>query len=145
MKKIHMIMFLLFLNGCSIVSPDTHSNIVKTSGQIEETYWKLVELREKEVVFSENNREPYIILRVEKNRVQGFGGCNLLMGSYELKEGGRIRFSKMASTMMACPQMEEEQTLFRILEEVDHYTIKEGVLSLNKARMAPLARFKAIH
>lgn len=92
-----------------------------------------------------SEREPYIMLKIENNRLQGFSGCNLLMGSYELKAGNRIQFSKMASTMMACPHLADESTFLKVLEEVDNYTIKDGVLMLNKARMAPLATFEAIY
>ena len=149
MTKIYITTVFLFLSGCTMVSPlkphDTSHSIVKTSEQIQETYWKLVELRGKAVVLNEKEREPYIVLKVQNNRIHGFAGCNLLMGSYELEEGGRIRFSKIASTMMACPQMEEEQVLFHVLEEVEHYSIGEGILTFTKARMAPLAKFKAIH
>lgn len=140
---------MLFLSGCTIASHtklgDINRSVVISDEQIQETYWKLVDIQGKAVILNEQERESYIILKVENNRLHGFGGCNLLMGSYELKEGGRIRFSKMASTMMACPQMKEEQALFHILEEVDNYAIQEGILTLNKARMAPLARFKAVY
>ena len=46
--------------------------------------------------------------------------------------------------MMACDNMADEATLAKVLEMVDNYTISGNTLSLNKARMAPLARFKLI-
>ncbi|MFN3640898.1 MAG: META domain-containing protein, partial [Flavobacterium sp.] len=64
---------------------------------------------------------------------------------YELKEDAlRIKFSKVASTMMACDDMDTEQEFAKVLETVDNYSLADGKLSLNKARMAPLARFEAI-
>ena len=128
-----------------LMKTSSNASVVAHEEPIQEVYWKLIGIMGKAVVLGEKQREPYIMLKIENNRVQGFGGCNILMGSYELKEGQRIHFSKMASTMMACPHMEEERALFHVLEKVDNYTIKDGVLMLNKARMAPLATFEAVY
>lgn len=144
----YTIVCILFIGGCtasssltSVFEPQKES---ASSEKIEDIHWKLTSLFGKKLVLDEAQRKPYILLRSENNRVQGFGGCNQLMGSYMLKEGMRIRFSQIASTMMACPSLEDEQALFRILEEADNYSLKEGILTLNKARMAPLAIFEAV-
>jgi heat shock protein HslJ len=44
--------------------------------------------------------------------------------------------------MMACPDMQTESTFLQVLQKVDNYAIKDDTLSLQKARMAPLAKFK---
>lgn len=77
------------------------------------------------------------------NKLQGNGGCNTLTGSYELMDGNRIKFSGVASTMMACPEMTTEGLLGRALQSCDNYSINGNNLSLNKAKMAPLVRFEA--
>jgi len=64
-----------------------------------------------------------------------------MMGSFELTEVGRISVDKVATTLMACPNSETEQKLIRVLETMDNYSLGENSLSLNKARMAPLAKF----
>lgn len=46
--------------------------------------------------------------------------------------------------MMACVDMATEQEFKKILEIVDNYTINDKKLSLNKARMAPLAIFEVV-
>ncbi len=46
--------------------------------------------------------------------------------------------------MMACFDMTVEDGLKNVLANTDNYTINDSILSLNKARMAPLARFKAV-
>jgi heat shock protein HslJ len=113
--------------------------------ELEETHWKLTELIGKPVVLNENmKKEIYIVLKKEGNSVQGFSGCNMIMGKYELKEGSRITFSGMASTMMACPDLATESEFNKMLGTIDNYSINNGVLSLNKAKMAPLARFEAV-
>ncbi|MEM9965222.1 MAG: META domain-containing protein [Asticcacaulis sp.] len=112
---------------------------------IKETYWKLVELNGQPVKALE--REPHLILKAEGNRVTGFGGCNGFSGSYELNEATlRVRFVGVASTLMACAEgMEVEQGLHEALRATDNYSLSGDNLSLNKARMAPLARFEAVH
>jgi beta-lactamase class A/heat shock protein HslJ len=120
--------------------------LLKVDNQITEKYWKLVELMSKKVQHNEKNkREPHIILKTENNRVHGSGGCNTFNGSYELKEGNRISFSKIASTLMACDNMETEAQFLKVLEMTDNYFISVDTLILNKARMAPLAKFEAVY
>jgi heat shock protein HslJ len=105
--------------------------------------WKLVELNGKPVEKNPGDgRDYFITLQQEESRISGFAGCNNFFGSYELKDGNRISFSKMGSTMMACPNMTTEQELFKVLETVDNYTMNDNLLQLSKARMAPLARFE---
>jgi heat shock protein HslJ len=113
--------------------------------EVQETYWKLTELMGKPIVKDEKmKKEIHLILKKEGLRVQGFSGCNTIMGSYELKEGNRITFSGMASTMMACPDMATESEFNKMLSTVDNYSINGNIMTLNKAKMAPLARFEAV-
>jgi copper homeostasis protein (lipoprotein) len=105
--------------------------------------WKLVELNGKLVEkTSGDGRDYFITLQQEESRISGYVGCNSFFGNFELKNGNRVTFSKLGSTMMACPNMTTEQELFKVLETVDSYTINDNLLQLNKARMAPLARFE---
>jgi heat shock protein HslJ len=78
---------------------------------------------------------------METATFNGNGSCNNIFGLYELKEGNQITFGNTASTMMACPDMEMEKTFLEILRAVDNYSVTDSTLSLNKAKMAPLARF----
>jgi heat shock protein HslJ len=112
---------------------------------IEGTYWKLIELNGQSVTMSENqSREQHMILQASDSTVKGHGGCNGFGGNYELKPGDRIKFSKIVSTMMACDNTEMENRFFKVLETADNYNLVNDTLVLNKARMAPLARFKAV-
>jgi heat shock protein HslJ len=44
-----------------------------------------------------------VTVRLEQGRLQGFGGCNRLGGSYTI-EGDRLGIGPLAGTMMACPE-----------------------------------------
>jgi heat shock protein HslJ len=107
--------------------------------------WRLVELNGKPIVYNEENKKVMFIQLNNEGRYFAFAGCNNMMGSFELKdEKSLIKFSKGASTMMACPDMTIEQEFAEMLEKVDNYSVKGNNLSFNRARMAPLARFEAI-
>lgn len=108
-----------------------------------DTKWKLVELNGKPV---ENNPDKdkvcFIRIQQKDNRISGFAGCNSFFGTYELNQGNRIIFSKLGSTMMACPNMAAETELLKVLETVNNYTISGNSLYLNRALLAPLVKFE---
>lgn len=113
---------------------------------ITETYWKLTELMGQSIpALKEGQKEVHIILKKQDTRITGFAGCNRINGGYELKEGSRIKFTGLISTLMACADMKTEQELLKLLPQVDNYSLNGDKLTLNKARMAPLARFEAIY
>ena len=127
------------------VNNDT-TNSQKEPTEIVEKYWKLIEIRGQKVT-ADNfaSKEPHFILKSVDNRVIGNGGCNSLFGSYELQAGNRISFSKIGSTRMACVKPTVEAEFLNVLETADNYTVKNDTLQLNKARMAPLAKFVAVY
>jgi heat shock protein HslJ len=137
----------LDMNGNQITGDLADKYVLrKALPEITNKYWKLVELMGKKVQHNEiNKREPHMILRYDGNKVTGSGGCNTFNSTYELKEGSRITFSKVAATLMACENMETEHEFFRILEMADNYFLSADTLVLHKARMAPLARFEAVY
>ncbi|GHB26728.1 copper resistance protein NlpE N-terminal domain-containing protein [Mongoliitalea lutea] len=109
---------------------------------LENKKWVLIELRGTPYQQDENQKEAFLFFENESVRIYGNNGCNAINGAYEIEAGNRIRFGNIASTMMACPTMENERIFNDMLKEVDNYSIADGQLSLNKARMAPLARFQ---
>ncbi|MBO9571617.1 MAG: META domain-containing protein [Chitinophagaceae bacterium] len=110
------------------------------------TYWKLTELNGQPVgPDTTGGREPHMILQSSDTTVRGNGGCNGFGGNYEWKEPNRIKFDKIVSTMMACERLETENRFFEVLRMADNYYIVGDTLILNKAKMAPLARFTAVY
>ncbi|MDX1331932.1 MAG: copper resistance protein NlpE N-terminal domain-containing protein [Robiginitalea sp.] len=110
--------------------------------QLENKKWILTEIMGKEFTPGEGNNEAYLYFDRETGRVSGNNSCNSINGTYDLQEGNRISFSRMASTLMACPDMQTADLFNEVLERADNYTVADGILSLNKARMAPMARFR---
>lgn len=113
---------------------------------IVDKYWKLTELNGKAVVVEKGQREAFLILDSAKKRVSGNGSCNGFFGQFELDETtNRISFSKMGATQKACLNMEIEKHFMEMLTTVDNYSLNGDRLTLNKARMAPLAVFEAVY
>ena len=116
---------------------------------ITEKYWKLIELNGKPVVGGESQKhEAFFILRNEGSRVTGHGGCNTFTGTFEINpEVKHIRFLQMTTTMMMCLNMEIEDAMKKVFETADNYSVSADgkYLSLNRARMAPLARFEVVY
>jgi heat shock protein HslJ len=132
----------------SLFSCNTTKTIkAKKNQEITEKYWKLIEINGQKVT-ADNfaSKEPHFILKTTDKRVNGNGGCNSFFGSYELQaNSNRISFSKIGSTKMACIKPTVENEFFNVLETTDNYTVKNDTLQLNKARMAPLAKFVAVY
>ena len=125
--------------------------LAKTNNSITNKYWKLVEVMGQPVPTDDtlHGKEPHMILHTAENRVTGNGGCNGFGGTYQLDSANnRIHFSPLMATKMACLEgnrMKVEDQLFKALEMTDSYYVKGDSLQLNKARMAPLARFVAVY
>jgi len=110
---------------------------------LEDKKWVLMELMGQEFVQPEGTKQAYITFHSELARVIGSNGCNVFTTEYQLKSMNRVSMGHLASTLMACPGMETAATFNDILQKVDNYSLsEEGILSLNRARMAPLAKFK---
>jgi heat shock protein HslJ len=112
---------------------------------IEGRTWKLKMLDGKDMTDLKLEKDVFFMLNKEDSRVNGFSGCNNMMGSYTLEEGNRIKFSQMGSTMMACPDVTfNERDFLEVFELADNYTINNNELSINVGRRAPLAVFEAV-
>ncbi len=110
-------------------------------------YWKLKKLEGEEVKMTPNQeREQYFIIR-DDGTISGFSGCNYFSGNCILeKDKSRIRFENILSTLIACPDMQTNESKFiKVFELTDNYTISGDNLILNVGKRAPLAEFEAIY
>jgi len=109
-----------------------------------DTYWKLTRLGDAAVERFAEQREPYLVLHGEDNRLAGSDGCNRLSGSYRV-DGAAIGFGQVAATMMACPQgMEQARRFTTALGATARYRIVGQHLELFDGTGAMLARFEAV-
>jgi heat shock protein HslJ len=109
-----------------IESPGKQGNALALEG----TDWKLVSLGDEPIHSASAEQAPHLLLAADSHRVSGSGGCNRLMGSYELS-GNQLTFSKLAGTMMACVSgMDTEKAFQDVLAEVRTWKMAGRVLDL---------------
>ncbi|HXZ79754.1 MAG TPA: YbaY family lipoprotein [Terriglobales bacterium] len=108
------------------------------------TEWKLTELGgETFEAPAEGRAVPTLILNKKDKRISGSAGCNRMMGTFTM-QGDGLRFGKVATTMMACPEpaMSVEKKFLEALNSTDSYRIDGDTLELRQKDKV-LARFKA--
>ncbi len=134
------------LAGCETTHKTPGAATAPRAEGITNKYWKLVTLEGQPVKMApDQEREAYFMLK-DSSRVAGFGGCNVLNGSYELQAGQmRLRFTNLLTTLKACPGPSQEPAFLQVLNQTDNYTMRGDTLMLNVGRRAPLAVFHAVY
>lgn len=130
-----------------IKANDTPKGTLKETAQVElkNSKWRLVKLHGQLVSKNKEDKRELGINFTKDGKFSAYAGCNNLFGSYELKEKETtITFSKVASTMMACPDLMQEQNLIKAIEIADNYNFDGNKLKLNKGKIATLAEFEII-
>jgi heat shock protein HslJ len=112
--------------------------LTKAPEQLTAKVWKLAELNGKPV-----ESTAFLLFDPVLHRISGNLGCNNFSGSYFLSPGSRIHIAKVVATQKMCQKnMEVEDELKKILSTVDNFAFGDDKsLILNRARMAPLAKF----
>jgi heat shock protein HslJ len=100
---------------------------------IEGPTWQLMTLQGQDLAPRSSAERP-VSIRFVAGRVDGFSGCNRLMGSYKI-DRDRITLGPLAGTMMACapPAMALEDEVKRALSGTFRYAITDDRLTLSRA------------
>lgn len=118
-------------------------NKIQTDSNLTEKYWKLVSINEREVTKDDfMSKEPHLNFKSEFNRVGGNDGCNGFGGIYFL-DGNTIKFDKMMSTLMACPDSFVYEQFIKILQDELIYTADEETLMIQSKET--LMKFKVVY
>lgn len=133
----------LALSACTHDKPPLAA-ATQSTAELLNTYWKLTQLGEQVITTPEGAREIHMVLHSENQRVAGFSGCNNMVGAYAL-EGDKLRFDRMAGTMMACAGtgMELEQKFLAIFARVARWEISGETLRLFDEGSETLATFES--
>lgn len=98
----------------------------KTRRPLEGTEWQLVQLDGRSVKAAPET----FVLKLENGSISGAGACNRLMGSYKTGERRALKIGPLATTKMACPNLDQEQQFLRALESTTHYDMDGPMLLL---------------
>lgn len=134
----------LTLEGKEVKGDLANHYVLSKNGNatVENKRWKLIEIFGKKV--DGNADTHYVIFHSEDNRIEAKAGCNVLSIPYKIKHEFRLELGEGAGTLMACQNEELENQFKEILRTADNISTDGNTLSLNKARMAPLARFELV-
>ncbi|MDQ3101729.1 MAG: META domain-containing protein [Bacteroidota bacterium] len=108
------------------VPTDEPKVTIQETMQLTGPRWYVLTLNEAELGLPEGAERPWIELQADQ--LQGFGGCNNLMGSY-LLENDRLSFTEVGSTKKYCPELQAtERSILDMLAEVNTYRITNDSL-----------------
>lgn len=101
--------------------------------KITENKWQIVEVNGRKVNAADTFMRPArILFLTEENRISASAGCNLINGRYSINSKGKISFSQMIATKMACPDMKLEDALLKSLHRIDAFRVENDMLILSE-------------
>lgn len=93
--------------------------------------WVLEELNGYKVFATDfQNEFPRIEINSAENKFMGYGGCNSITGQIFF-ENNLLRFTKVGSTLMACPSGNKEVEFLKALQNTTTYSIGNNQLKLS--------------
>lgn len=124
MKALLMVSVLCSI--CCIISFDAIAQKKKKEKNrkpptLENTYWSLYEMDGKLVETPATEREVYIKLLNKKSQLEGYAGCNIITGNYELTKES-LEFEATA-TLRMCDDMTKENYVFKALNNTNRYEL----------------------
>lgn len=121
------------------------SQVVSSTANLENTYWKLSEMNGMPVITPDDAKEVHFILTHDgsEKRIKGFAGCNALGGNYT-SDGNNIKFTMITTRMMCHDRMEVENYLLQVLSSADSYKITGETLELYQNNTF-LAKFESVY
>ncbi len=114
-------------------------NASADTSELENVEWKLIELDGMPVP-APLHGAPTMTLSSKDHRAHGFAGCNRFFGGYDVN-GGKLRFTGLAATRMACPEPTPEPALLKALEDTASWKVDGRILELFDATPVLRARW----
>src|SRR4030095_6812169 len=119
------LLIAILLTGCTAGKKSAADNKLEFTGG----KWVIEEIQEKKVdPLKAGNQIPYMDFDMDKKTVSVFAGCNRLNCGFAVSND-TITFQTMIATRMACPDMDYENMLEKLLAP-GMYAYRESVNSL---------------
>lgn len=143
-KIIFIYSVIVFSFGCGSVK-NSEKSTSKPGSDIVDKYWKLIEINgHRESSTTDTGKEAHMMLKRKENRVEGNGGCNSYSGKFEIQAGNQIKLSEISATKMACLHHHHENDFFKLLLEINAYTIRDDILSLHRGQASASLKFQLV-
>lgn len=149
-KSIFVLAIALLAFACSATESNSEFNDEAEASHevvlnLTDNQWNLTELNGEAFELSEDfNTTPYIAFVTEEseNKIVGNAGCNRYFGGYELGEESMISFSQMGATMMACPNLDLEESYLKAVGSTVSFMIDQNTLSFLNEEGEIVAKFE---
>ncbi len=103
---------------------------VEAAARLENTRWELIEIAGEPVEALPGKPLPGFRLNPQGNSLRGFGGCNRMMGSYNLN-GDELNFGPIATTRRFCEETQGlEDRFVQALGQVKTFKLNGDILEL---------------
>ncbi len=119
-------------SGATLKSNEADKREEASTNPLFNTSWQWKEtLYNNDDVVKPNIPDSFVLTFAEEDRFSATTDCNNMFGNYEIVNS-QIKFGQIASTKMACPDIESQEIVFaEMLEAADGYLITaEGDLAL---------------
>ena len=114
-----LILFSIVLVHCKTKEKQPFGRNITLEGR----KWMLMEINSVAVNVPVNAKTPYIEFNSGDNTFSAEGGCNMMNGMYTVQDK-MIYIRNMASTKMACEQLETETKFFQALESSNRFELQ---------------------
>ena len=108
------------------------------------TRWRLVAIDEQAVQVAAGQREPWLQLMGDGNRLRGFGGCNGFQGRFAQGSDG-LQMRDLAATRRTCDASAQEARFLDALRATASRQIVGDALRLRDAQGQVRLRFEALY
>lgn len=117
-------------------------DLVKVKNPLEDTQWELTEINGQSI---SNESELNLKLTFQKDgKFYCSGGCNSIMGGYNINDKMQIQFFGMFSSEKECTFQHYDEALTKALESSRNYILRgEEELQLTIGKRAPFAKFRS--
>lgn len=106
------------------------------------TEWQLVQLMARDIAAE---GEQYTLLFRDNGTVSGVGDCNRLTALYTISSSRDMKISNLGSTRRLCPNYEQENAYYDMLEGVTHYEMDaDNMLLLSNGTLVAIMRAVAV-
>ena len=119
---------------------DPASRLARVTTSLTDTEWRLASVENAPLPDDVN---PPTLLLTPDGEASGMAGCNSFRGTYRLDQN-RLYLSPLATTKMACPNLETENDYLYELATVVNYRMGEGELVLFNEKSEVVLRFNTL-
>lgn len=133
----HLLLFGAVIVTIVLVGCHSHKKAAVSNASPEfssEVTWKLMEMKGKEVVLLEGQKEITIQINPEAGTFGGSNGCNRYFGTFKDDGNGRMILADFNGTKMACPEAfhKMESNYMQLLRRCNGYNLGEYTLELTQ-------------